>query len=41
MDERFSADIVGFDYAYQMWAFLREHYELTGQSTYIAALCQE
>jgi len=41
MDERFSADIVGFDHAYQMWAFLREHYELTGQSTYIAALCQE
>ena len=41
MEEHLSADIVGFDHAHQMWAFLREHYELTGQSTYIVALCQE
>jgi len=39
--ERFSADIIGFDHAYEMWAFLRECYESTSQSTYIAALCQE
>ena len=41
MEEQFSADIVGFDHAHQMWAFLRERYESTGQSTYIAARRQE
>ena len=41
MEECLSADIVSFDHAYQMWVFLCEHYELTGQSTYIIALCQE
>ena len=40
-EEHLSADIVGFDHAYQMWVFLREHYEPTDQSTYIAALRQE
>jgi uncharacterized protein (DUF1015 family) len=29
MEERLSADIVNFDHAYQMWAFLRERYEPT------------
>ena len=41
MEEHLSVDIVGFDHAHQMWAFLRERYESTGQSTYIAALRQE
>jgi len=41
MEEHLSADIVGFDHAHQMWAFLRERYEPTGQCTYIAALRQE
>ena len=38
MEEHLYADIVGFDHAHQMWAFLRERYEPTGHSTYIAAL---
>lgn len=41
MEESFSADIVDFDHAHQMWAFLRQRHEPTGQSTYIAALRQE
>src|SRR6185437_5339950 len=41
MEEQISADIVGFEHAHQMWAFLRGRYEPTGQSTYIAALRQE
>ena len=41
MEEQISADIVGFEHAHQMWVFLRERYEPTGQSTYIAALRQE
>ena len=41
MEEQISADIVGFEHAHQMWVFLRERYEPTGQSTYIAALHQE
>ena len=41
MEEQISADIVGFEHAHQMWVFLRDCYEPTGQSTYIAALRQE
>ena len=41
MVEQFSANIVGFEHAHQMWAFLRGRYEPTGQSTYIAALRQK
>ena len=41
MEEHISVDIVGFEHAHQMWVFLRERYEPTGQSTYIAALRQE
>ena len=41
MVEQFSANIVGFEHAHQMWAFLRECYEPIGQSNYIAALRQE
>jgi hypothetical protein len=39
--ESLSAEIVAFDFAHQMWAFLRQRYEPTGQSMYIAALRQE
>jgi len=38
MEEHLSVDIVGFEHAHQMWAFLRQHSESTSQSTYIAAL---
>jgi hypothetical protein len=38
MEERLSADIVNFDHAYQMWAFLHERYEPTDHSTYISTL---
>ena len=38
MEEQISADIVGFEHAHQMRAFLCERYEPTGLSTYIAAL---
>ena len=41
MVEQISADIVGFEHAHQIWAFLRECYEPTSKSTYIAALRQE
>ena len=30
MEEQISADIVGFEHAHQMWAFLRGRYEPTG-----------
>ena len=41
MDDRVAADIICFDHAYQMWSFLRERYEPTGQSTFLAAIRQE
>jgi hypothetical protein len=41
MVDRIAADIVDFGYASQMWAFLRDRYEPTGQSTYLAAIRQE
>ena len=41
MEEQLSADIVGFEHAHQMWAFLRKRYEPTGQSIYIVALHKE
>lgn len=41
MEEPLLADIVNFDHAYQMWAFLGKRYEPTGQSAYIAAVHQE
>jgi hypothetical protein len=41
MEDRFAADIMDFERAHQMWYFLRQKYESTGQSTYLAAICQE
>jgi len=41
MEERISTNIVIFDRTYQVWAFLLEHCEPTGQSTYTAALRQK
>ena len=41
MEDRFSADIVEFDFAHQMWAFLRQRYEPSGQSTFLAAIREE
>ena len=41
MDEHLARDGIWLDHASQMWAFLRQRYESSGQSTYIAALHQE
>jgi hypothetical protein len=41
MEDRFVADIMDFERTHQMWAFLRQKYESTDQSTYLAAIRQE
>jgi hypothetical protein len=41
MEYRFAADIVDFERTHQMWSFLRQKYESTEQSTYLAAIRQE
>jgi hypothetical protein len=41
MEDRFAADIVNFEWTHQMWSFLCQKYESTGQSTYLAAIRQE
>jgi hypothetical protein len=41
MEDRFAADIMDFERTHQMWSFLRQKYESTGQSTYLAAIRQE
>jgi hypothetical protein len=41
MEDRFAADIVEFERTHQMWSFLRQKYESTGQSTYLAAIHHE
>jgi hypothetical protein len=41
MENRFAADIVDFERTHQMWSFLHQKYESTGQSTYLAAIRQE
>jgi hypothetical protein len=41
MEDHFAADIVDFEWTHQMWSFLRQKYESTGQSTYLAAIRQE
>jgi hypothetical protein len=41
MNDHFAADIVGFERTHQMWSFLHQKYESIGQSTYLAAICQE
>jgi hypothetical protein len=41
MEDRFAADIMDFERTHQMWSFLRQKYESTDQSTYLAAIRQE
>jgi hypothetical protein len=41
MEDRFPADIMDFERTHQMWSFLRQKYESTSQSTYLAAIRQE
>jgi hypothetical protein len=41
MKDHFTADIVDFDRTHQMWSFLHQNYESTGQSTHLAAIRQE
>jgi hypothetical protein len=41
MEDRFAADIVDFERTHQMWPFLHQKYESTGQSTYLTAIRQE
>jgi hypothetical protein len=41
MEKHLAGEIIRLDHAAQMWAFLHQHYELSSQSTYIAALRQE
>jgi hypothetical protein len=38
MEDCFAADIVEFERTHQMWSFLRQKYESTRQSTYLAAI---
>jgi hypothetical protein len=37
MEDHFAADILDFEQTHQMWPFLHQKYEFTGQSTYPAA----
>jgi hypothetical protein len=41
MEDRFATDIVEFERSHQMWYFLHQKYESTGQSTYLAAIRHE
>jgi hypothetical protein len=41
IEDWFVANIVEFDRAHQMWTFLRDFYEPTRQSTYLAVIRQE
>jgi hypothetical protein len=41
MEDRFTADIMEFERTHQMWSFLRQKYESTKQSTYLAAIHHE
>jgi hypothetical protein len=40
MEGRFAADIMDFERTHQMWSFLHQKYESTGQSTYLTAIRQ-
>jgi hypothetical protein len=40
-EDHFAADITDFKWTHQMWSFLRQKYEFTDQSTYLAAIRQE
>jgi hypothetical protein len=41
MEDHFSADTVELERSHQMWTFLHNRYELTGQSTFLATIRQE
>jgi hypothetical protein len=41
MEDHFAADIVDFKRTHQIWSFLHQKYESTGQSTYLATIRQE
>jgi hypothetical protein len=41
MEDHFAADIVDFERTHQMWYFLRQKYESTGQSTYLTTIHHE
>jgi hypothetical protein len=41
MEDHFAADIMDFEWTHQIWSFLRQKYESTGQSTYLATIRQE
>jgi hypothetical protein len=41
MEDCFTADIVNFEWTHQMWSFLHQKYESTGQSTYLTAIRQK
>jgi hypothetical protein len=41
MEDCCAVDIVGFDRAHQMWTFLGDLYESSGQSTYFAVIHYE
>jgi hypothetical protein len=38
MEKHLAGEVIRLDHVAQMWAFLRQHYEPTGQSTNIVAL---
>jgi hypothetical protein len=40
-EKHLAGEVIRLDHAAQMWAFLRQHYEPSGESTYIATLRQE
>jgi hypothetical protein len=41
MEKHLAGEVIRLNHAAQMWTFLRQHYEPSGQSTYIDALRQE
>jgi hypothetical protein len=38
MEDQFFADMMEFEWAHQMWTFLRDRYEPTEQSTFLIAI---
>jgi hypothetical protein len=38
MEKHLAREVIRLDYATQKWDFLRQHYDPSGQSTYIVAL---
>jgi hypothetical protein len=38
MEDHFAADIMEFERTHQMWSFIHQKYESTGQSTYLATI---